>query len=173
MIVLGIGGFSGSGKSTLSEKIQTYFGSERTAVLALDQYYHDFIARGIDPVTVNYDHPESIDFDLLCEHLKTLRCGDAVGVPVYDFSTHRRTEDIHPLEPRKIIILEGTLIYASPLIRDMIDHRIYIDLAESVCLKRRIKRDMKARGRNRDDIIRQYLQYVGPSQKTFILPFRD
>ena len=161
-LMIGIAGGTGSGKSTFTDRLKEMFG-EDIAVLYHDNYY-----RSNDGVPmekrreINYDHPDSLETELLVEHLIKLRSGTAVMSPVYDFSQHNRTTETIRVEPKKLIIVEGILVLADQRLRDLFDIRIFVEADADERILRRAMRDLKERGRNIEDIMRQYLATVKP-----------
>ncbi|RMH75574.1 MAG: uridine kinase, partial [Actinomyces sp.] len=161
--VCGICGGSGAGKTTLTRLLVDRLGPERVSVLAFDAYYHDLSHLSPDErARRNYDHPDSLDHELFVEHLGALRAGAAIEVPVYDFATHTRTGETRRLDPRPVVLVDGILLFAFAGIRDLLDHRIFIDVPADIRLARRIRRDVVERGRRPDDVRRQFARTVAP-----------
>ena len=172
-VLIGIAGGSGSGKSTFTNRLKDEFGDE-IAVLYHDNYYKRQDAIPFEErKKVNYDHPDSLETDLLVEHLGMLKKGIAVDCPVYDYSSHNRSDKVIHVEPRKIILVEGILLLADERVRDLIDIKIYVeaDADERIC--RRIIRDVKERGRDIDNIVSQYLTTVKPMHYMYVEPTRS
>ena len=171
-VVIGIAGGTGSGKSTFTNRLRDRFPDD-VAVLYHDNYY-----RRQDDIPfeerkkVNYDHPSSLETDLMIEHLKLLKQGIAVDCPVYDYSLHNRSDKTIHVEPRPIILAEGILLLADPLRRDLIDIKIYVEADADERILRRIVRDVKERGRDLDNIVSQYLTTVKPMHYLFVEPTR-
>lgn len=171
-VVIGIAGGTGSGKSTFTNRLRDRFPDD-VAVLYHDNYY-----RRQDNIPfeerkkVNYDHPSSLGTDLMIEHLKLLKQGIAVDCPVYDYSLHNRSDKTIHVEPRPIILAEGILLLADPLLRDLIDIKIYVEADADERILRRIVRDVKERGRDLDNIVSQYLTTVKPMHYLFVEPTR-
>ena len=171
-VVIGIAGGTGSGKSTFTNRLRDRFPDD-VAVLYHDNYY-----RRQDNIPfeerkkVNYDHPSSLETDLMIEHLKLLKQGIAVDCPVYDYSLHNRSDKTIHIEPRPIILAEGILLLADPLLRDLIDIKIYVEADADERILRRIVRDVKERGRDLDNIVSQYLTTVKPMHYLFVEPTR-
>lgn len=171
-VVIGIAGGTGSGKSTFTNRLRDRFPDD-VAVLYHDNYY-----RRQDNIPfeerkkVNYDHPSSLETDLMIEHLKLLKQGIAVDCPVYDYSLHNRSDKTIHVEPRPIILAEGILLLADPLLRDLIDIKIYVEADADERILRRIVRDVKERGRDLDNIVSQYLTMVKPMHYLFVEPTR-
>lgn len=171
-IVIGIAGGTGSGKSTFTNRLKSRF-SEDIAVVYHDNYY-----RRQDDIPfeerkkVNYDHPDSLETDLLIEHLKLLKQGKAVDCPAYDYSRHNRSNQVVHIEPKKIIVIEGILLLADPRLRELIDIKIFVEADADERILRRIVRDVKERGRDLDNIVEQYLTTVKPMHYLYVEPTR-
>jgi uridine kinase len=169
--VLGVAGGTGSGKTTVSSRIQDSIGPANIAYLQHDSYYKDHGHLSPEErARCNYDHPHSLDTDLLIRHLHTLREGQGVDVPVYDFSTHSRTPETRRVTPAAIILVEGILIFVEPQLRQMMDMRIFVDTDADIRFIRRLRRDVDERGRTLDSVIRQYLSTVRPMHLEFVEP---
>jgi uridine kinase len=170
-LVIGIAGGSGSGKTTLANLILTRVGPERIAYLPHDAYYKDL--SNLPPnerATVNFDHPNSLDNELLIRHVKSLKEGIAVDLPVYDFKTHSRTSQTRPIQPRQVIMVEGILIFAEPALRELLEVKIFVDTDADIRFIRRLERDILERGRSTDSVVRQYLATVRPMHMEFVEP---
>jgi uridine kinase len=170
-LVIGIAGGSGSGKTTVAEEILNRVGPERIAYLPHDAYYKDL--SGLPPAQradVNFDHPHSLENDLLIAHLRQLRAGKPAKLPVYDFSAHSRTEKTILISPRNVIIVEGILIFAEPELRPLFDIKIFVDTDSDIRFIRRLQRDIRERGRTTDSVIQQYLKTVRPMHLEFVEP---
>ena len=169
-VIIGIAGGTGSGKSTFTNRLKREFGNE-VAVIYHDNYYKrqdgvEFEERR----KVNYDHPDALETDLLIEHLKKLKAGEAIECPVYDYSQHNRTDKTIRIEPRKIILVEGILLLADARLRELIDIKVYVEADADERILRRIVRDVKERGRDLDDIMHQYLSTVKPMHYLYVEP---
>lgn len=167
--IIGISGGSGSGKTTIVRKISELVSD--FAFVPQDNYYKsaEFISnRNI--TAFNFDHPDAFDNDLLVEHLTSLREGKPIEMPVYDFVHHRRTEQTIHIEPGKLVIFEGIMIFTNKLVRDLIDLKIYVDTPDDIRFIRRLTRDIKERGRTIDSVVEQYLTVVRPGHYEFIEP---
>lgn len=170
-VVIGLAGGSGSGKSTVLTKIIDAFGYDQIAVLDHDAYYVDL--SHLDPekrAAFNFDHPKALESELMREHLDQLLAGKAIEKPLYNFTTHMRTNDTVFVEPRPVIILEGILALAEKSLREKMDIKLFVDTADDVRLIRRIRRDMMERGRSIDSILEQYARTVRPMHLEFVEP---
>lgn len=170
-LVIGIAGGSGSGKTTVAEEILNRVGPERIAYLPHDAYYKDL--SGLPPAQradVNFDHPHSLENELLIAHVLLLRAGKAAKLPVYDFSTHSRTDKTILISPRNVIIVEGILIFAEPELRPLFDLKIFVDTDPDIRFIRRLQRDIRERGRTTETVIQQYLKTVRPMHLEFVEP---
>lgn len=148
-------------------------GPERVSALAFDAYYRDLSHITMEErMQVNYDHPDSLDNELFAEHLRDLREGRSINVPEYDFATHTRTGTTIPVEAREIVIVEGILLFCFPGIHELLDHALFIDVPEDIRLERRVRRDVAERGRNADDVRRQFAEFVAPMHDQHVQPFR-
>lgn len=171
-VIIGIAGGTGSGKSTFTDKLKAMFGDDVTVI------YHDNYYRAHDDIpfeerkVINYDHPDSLETELLLEHLKSLKAGEAVQCPVYDFTQHNRSKKFVEIRPSSIIILEGILIMADERLRNMMDIKIFVDADADERILRRVRRDMVERGRDIDNIMDQYLTTVKPMHYLYIEPTR-
>lgn len=170
-IVIGIAGGSGSGKTTVAKFILQRVGSHRIAFLQHDSYYRDlshlpFAQR----VAINFDHPNSLDTPLLIEHIQTLKAWKPVQVPVYDFHTHSRTDRFIQVEPQRVILVEGILIFVEEALRDLMDVKIFVDTDSDLRFIRRLERDINERGRTTQGVVEQYLNTVRPMHLEFVEP---
>ncbi|MCI8429352.1 MAG: uridine kinase [Lachnospiraceae bacterium] len=171
-IIIGIAGGTGSGKSTFTNRLKEEF-KDDVAVIYHDNYYRrqDEVSFE-DRKKVNYDHPDSLETQLLLEHLHMLKDGQAVDCPVYDYSLHNRSNQTVRIEPRKIILAEGILLLADKRIRDLLDIKIYVEADADERILRRVVRDVKERGRDIDNIVEQYLTTVKPMHYLYVEPTR-
>ncbi len=168
---IGITGGSCACKSTFARRLREAFGADFCSILDQDSYYRDQSARfDRDGGAVNFDHPDSIDFDLLHQHLLKLHKGEPVEVPIYDFATHKRLDQTITLFPKDIILVEGALILTQAKIVSMLSESVFMDASEDVRLERRIKRDLIERGRSRDGVLEQFFNHVKPMHDLFIEP---
>ncbi len=170
-ILIGIAGGSGSGKTTLANKLIECFGSDEVSILRHDNYYkrHDDLPYE-ERTKLNYDHPDSFDTALLCEHIRKLKAGRAIEMPVYDYSQHNRSDQVILVQPAPVIILEGIMIFADPELCKLLDIKVFVDTDADVRILRRILRDVKERGRSLDSVIDQYLTTVKPMHEQFVDP---
>lgn len=170
-IIIGISGPSASGKSLLANTIVSELGSEQVTVISEDAYYKDnshlpFAQRE----KMNYDHPEAFDHALLCEHLRTLRQGKSVNIPIYSHSKHQRLPETLQVGQHAIIVLEGILLFTDKELRELMDIRIFMSTPLDVCLTRRLKRDVVERQRSFESVVHQYETTVRPMYLQFIEP---
>ncbi len=169
-VIIGVAGGTGSGKSTFTQRLKNYFGDEVTVV------YHDNYYRRQDDVPfeerkkVNYDHPASLETDLLVEHLKKLKNGEPVECPVYDYTVHNRSDRVVRIEPRRVIILEGILVLQDAALRELMDIKIFVEADADERIMRRAIRDMRERGRDLEGIFRQYVTTVKPMHYLYVEP---
>ncbi len=169
-IVIGIAGGTGSGKTTVAKKILQAFGNN-AVILSHDYYYKDFSNLTFEEKTkLNYDHPDSLDTDLLVEHISMLKQGKSILHPTYDFSKHARNEQWEKTEPAELIIVEGILIYTNKQLCDLCDIKLFVDTDADVRFIRRLRRDVNHRGRSMDSVINQYLSTVKPMHEQFVEP---
>lgn len=169
-LIIGIAGGTGSGKTTLVERLREQFG-EDISVLNHDSYYaahHDLSLE--ERQTLNYDHPASFDTDQMIQDLEDLRQGKAIQCPVYDYTIHDRTDETLTVQPTKVILVEGILIFENKALRDLLDIKIFVDTDADVRILRRILRDVKDRGRSLDSVVEQYLTTVKPMHEQFVEP---
>jgi uridine kinase len=172
-ILVGIAGGTGSGKTTLAERIKEAF-PEDSILINQDCYYKDLSHLSFDErAKMNFDHPSSLDFSLLCEHLIELKSGRSIQRPVYNFHTHRRESSMQLVEPAHLIIAEGILLLAVPEIRKLFDLKIFVDTDDDIRVLRRIERDMKERSRDFDSVKTQYISSVKPMHDAFVEPSKQ
>jgi uridine kinase len=170
-LTIGIAGGSGSGKTTVAQEILGRVGPDRIAFLQHDSYYKDL--SGLPPnqrAELNFDHPNSLETDLLIEHILSLRNGNPVEVPVYDFSAHSRTARTFTVAPHRVILVEGILIFVDAALRDLFDIKIFVDTDSDIRFIRRLERDISERGRTTESVIRQYQATVRPMHLEFVEP---
>lgn len=170
ILVIGIAGGSGSGKTTLMNNLIQRFGDVIT-VLSHDNYYkrHDELPYE-DRCLLNYDEPAAFDTDLMVEQLNRLRQGEAIDCPVYDFTIHNRSDETVHIVPKEVIIVEGILIFENAALRELMDIRIFVDTDADIRLCRRIKRDVRKRGRSLESVLQQYQQTVKPMHEKHVEP---
>jgi len=170
-LVIGIAGGSGSGKTTVAQSILQRVGPEHISFLQHDAYYKDL--SGLPPVQraeVNFDHPNSLETELLTRHILQLKSGSPVEVPIYNFATHSRTEKTYPVQPRGVILVEGILIFTEASLRDLFNVKIFVDTDPDLRFIRRLERDISERGRTLDTVVKQYLSTVRPMHLEFVEP---
>jgi uridine kinase len=170
ILVIGIAGGSGSGKTTLMNNIVSRF-SEDITVLSHDSYYrrHDDMTYE-ERCQLNYDEPAALETELMVKHLDLLRQGQAIDCPEYDFTVHNRSDKVKHIEPSRIIIVEGILIFENEALRDLMDIRIFVDTDADIRLCRRVKRDVNKRGRSLESVLTQYQQTVKPMYEKYVEP---
>ena len=170
ILVIGIAGGTGSGKTTLMKNLIARF-SEDVTVLSHDNYYkrHDELTYD-ERCQLNYDEPDALETDLMAYHLDLLRRGKAIDCPVYDFTVHNRSDETVRIVPKKVIIVEGILIFENEPLRDLMDIRIFVDTDADVRLCRRIKRDVNKRGRSLESVLTQYQTTVKPMHEKYVEP---
>lgn len=169
--LLGVSGGSGSGKTYFAQALQAVLGSDVCEIISQDNYYIDQSQRfDFDGGSVNFDHPDSIDFGLLASHLAAFKRGEAVDVPLYDFKTHSRLAQTLRVEPKPVIIIDGILIFHPPEVRTKFDDLIYFDTNEDLRFSRRLERDTKERGREPEGVRNQFYKQVKPMHDLFVEP---
>ena len=170
VLVIGIAGGSGSGKTTLTNRIAAQF-AEDVTVITHDNYYkaHDEMTYE-ERCRLNYDHPNAFETELMVEHLKLLKVGQAVECPVYDYTIHNRSKNTMVIKPKKVIIVEGILIFESKELCNQMDIRIFVDTDDDLRIIRRIRRDVMERARSLDSVINQYMDTVKPMHEQFVEP---
>jgi uridine kinase len=170
-LIIGIAGGTGSGKTTVTAAILRLLQQERIVVIQHDSYYRDLSTfKGLKPDKVNFDHPDSLETDLLVRHIQTLRQGKAIDQPIYNFTTHHRQKETQCVEPKEIIIIEGILIFVDKSLRELMDIKIFLDTDADERLIRRIRRDILERGRSVDSVMTQYMNTVKPMHLEFVEP---
>ena len=174
MLIIGIAGGTGCGKTTVVAQIIAQLPADEVCVISQDSYYKDTSHLRYDErVAINFDHPNSIDFELLLEHLKALRDGDSFEQPMYSFVEHNRTGKTITTHPKKVVIVEGILILTQPEIRDMFDIKVYVHADSDERLIRRLKRDIAERGRDIDEVLSRYQTTLKPMHQQFIEPTKE
>lgn len=170
-LIIGVAGGSGSGKTTVAKKLLEQAGIDQVSHLCHDHYYHDCRELSLEErAKVNYDHPESLDNELFIEHIKSLQRWQPVECPLYDFKNHCRMEKTFTIQPCRVVLVEGILIFADPRIRKLLDIRVFVDTDQDIRFIRRMQRDMIERGRTPESIIEQYLSTVRPMHMEFVEP---
>ena len=170
ILVIGIAGGTGSGKTTLMKNLIDHF-QDHVTILSHDNYYkrHDDLTYA-ERCQLNYDEPNALETDLMSQHLDRLRHGEAIDCPVYDFTVHNRSEETIHIVPKQVIIVEGILIFENKQLRDLMDIRIFVDTDADIRLCRRIKRDVKQRGRSLESVLEQYQNTVKPMHEQYVEP---
>jgi uridine kinase len=170
-IIIGISGASASGKSLLANTIVNELGSNQVVVISEDSYYKDHSNIPLEQrAQINYDHPNSLDHELLLQHLIQLQQGKSIQVPIYNHAMHVREKETRTIGQHAIIVLEGILLFVEKELRQLMDIRIFMETALDICLIRRLKRDMKERARSLDAVLKQYEETVRPMYLQFIEP---
>ena len=171
MLIIGIAGGTGCGKTTVVNQILNELPDGEVGVISQDSYYKDTTHLNYDErVKINFDHPKSIDFDLLTSHLIALKKGESIAQPVYSFVKHNRTGDTILTSPKKVMLVEGILILTNPELRDMFDIKIFVHADTDERLIRRLKRDILERGRDLYEVLNRYLNTLKPMHDKFIEP---
>ncbi|MCZ8143690.1 uridine kinase [Flavobacterium sp.] len=171
MLIIGIAGGTGSGKTTVVHQIMNELPQTEVGIISQDSYYkHHPLLSYEERSMINFDHPRAIDFELLVQHLKDLKAGQTIEQPVYSFVTHNRTEDTVITHPRKVMIVEGILIFNSPELRDMFDVKVFVHADSDERLIRRLKRDIAERGRDMEEVLNRYQTTLKPMHQQFIEP---
>lgn len=173
MLVIGICGASGSGKSTLAKELESKL-NKRCVYLKQDSYYKDHPDMSFeDRERINYDEPQAFEHETLRNDLYALRNGQAITAKNYDYTEHRRADSDEMIEPAEVVLIEGIHVFYDEAVRDLLDFKIYIQVDADVCLLRRVKRDIRDRGRSIDGIYRQYLETVKPMYEKYIRRYVD
>ncbi len=171
-VIIGVAGGSGSGKSTFTNRLKAHF-QDQITVIYHDNYYKK--QDGVpfeERVKVNYDHPDSLETNLLLEHLKKLKEGKTIVCPVYDFAAHNRSDKTIVIPPNKVILVEGILLFENEELRNLFDYKIFVDSDADERILRRILRDVEERGRDLRGVIEQYLTTVKPMHNLYVEPTR-
>jgi uridine kinase len=170
-VVVGVAGGTGSGKTTVAAEILRRAGTDQISLIQHDAYYKDLSDLPMAQRAMqNFDHPDALDNELLIAHLKELKAGRPVKVPVYDFTTHSRTDKTQRVEAHRVILLEGILIFSDETLRRLMDVRIYVDTDPDIRFIRRLQRDIAERGRTMESVIHQYLATVRPMHQEYVEP---
>ena len=174
MLIIGIAGGTGCGKTTVVSQILNELPEGEVGVISQDSYYKDTSHLSYDErIKINFDHPRSIDFELLEDHLKELKKGNSIDQPVYSFVKHNRTGDFVKTHPRKVMIVEGILILTNQELREMFDIKIFVHADSDERLIRRLKRDICERGRDLDEVLTRYQNTLKPMHQQFIEPMKE
>jgi uridine kinase len=170
-VIIGIAGGTGSGKTTVARAIYDRVGRDRIEWISHDSYYRNFDGLSAEERTkINFDHPDSLETELLTRHLDVLSKGSSVEVPVYDFATHSRKTETQRVEPRKVVIVEGILVLAEAELRKRIDIKLFVDTPADIRFVRRLIRDIESRGRSLTSVVDQYMTTVRPMHEEFVEP---
>jgi uridine kinase len=174
MLIIGIAGGTGSGKTTVVNQIIKQLPTDEVCVISQDSYYNQTYNLSYEERTkINFDHPRAIDFDLIVKHLRQLKSGETIEQPVYSFVTHNRTPDTVITHPRKVIIVEGILIFNNEALRDLFDIKIFVHADTDERLVRRVRRDITERGRDIDEVLNRYQDTLKPMHLQFIEPTKN
>ena len=173
-MIIGIAGGSGSGKTYFARALAKKLPKEHCTLIYQDSYYIDQSARfDYDGGSVNFDHPDALDFPLLTTHLSALKRGESVEIPIYDFATHKRLTKTVPQPPKRLILVDGILIFHPPALRSIFDEKVFFDTPEALRLKRRLERDVRERGRTPEGVLAQFQKQVKPMHDQFVEPSRE
>jgi uridine kinase len=171
LFVIGVAGGSGSGKTTVVRRIVDSLGSEHVTLLDHDRYYRDRNDLRLEErAALNYDHPDSLETDLLVRHVRELRAGREVQVPRYDFTRHARLPETETFQPRRALIVEGILVFTDAALRELMDIKVFVDTDSDTRFIRRLRRDVAERGRTMESVIDQYQSTVKPMHLEFVEP---
>ena len=174
MLVIGIAGGTGSGKTTVVNNILQQLNAEGVNVLSQDNYYHDNHHLSLqEREALNYDHPQSIDFELLTKHVKALKKGESIEQPLYSFVTHSRTDDYVTVEPKNVLIVEGILVLTNQELLKEFDLKVFVHADSDERLIRRIRRDTQERGRDLHEVLHRYQTTLKPMHQEFIEPSKN
>ena len=169
--VIGIAGGTGSGKTTFSRELVATLMTNKIVYISHDSYYRDLSDLPFsERVKVNFDHPDSLETDLLIRHIEQLRNGESIDVPIYDFVEHTRSKETQHIEPQPVILIEGILIFAVKELRELMDMKIFVDTDADIRFMRRLKRDIEERGRSLNSVCDQYINVVRPMHEAFVEP---
>ena len=170
-LIIGICGGTGSGKTTVANRILESVSASEVVFIQQDSYYRNITDLPLDYRHIaNFDHPDALDNDLLVNHVRRLKAGEAVELPLYDFKTHTRMNDIRHVDPKPIVIVEGILIFADPRLLEQMDIKVFVDTPDDVRFIRRLRRDLAERGRTVESVIEQYIATVRPMHMQFVEP---
>ena len=170
-LIIGISGGTGSGKTTVANRILESVSASEVVFIQQDSYYRNITDLPLDYRDIaNFDHPDALDNDLLVNHVRRLKAGEAVDLPLYDFRTHTRMNETRLVEPKPIVIVEGILIFADPRLLEQMDIKVFVDTPDDVRFIRRLRRDLAERGRTVESVIEQYIATVRPMHMQFVEP---
>ncbi len=170
-MIIGICGGTGSGKTTLARKVIETVGRDNVILVEQDSYYRNLADMPLDERRLaNFDHPDSIDSEMMVNHLKRLKAGDAIEMPIYDFKTHTRRAETEHIAPKPVAVVEGILIFCESRILDLLDVRVFVDTPADIRFIRRLRRDITERGRTVESVIAQYFATVRPMHYEFVEP---
>jgi uridine kinase len=170
-LIIGICGGTGSGKTTVANRILESVSASEVVFIQQDSYYRNLTDLPLDYRHIaNFDHPDALDNDLLVNHVRRLKAGEAVELPLYDFKTHTRMNETRHVEPQPIVIVEGILIYADPRLLEQMDIKVFVDTPDDIRFIRRLRRDLAERGRTIESVIEQYIATVRPMHLQFVEP---
>ena len=170
-LIIGICGGTGSGKTTVANRLLESTSADEVVFIQQDSYYRNLTDLPLDYRHIaNFDHPDALDNDLLANHVRRLRAGEAIDLPLYDFKTHTRLNETRHVEPKPIVIVEGILIYADPRLLEQMDIKVFVDTPDDIRFIRRLRRDIAERGRTVESVIEQYIATVRPMHMQFVEP---
>ncbi len=171
LMIIGIAGASASGKTLLANTIFSEIANDQVKLIPEDAYYRDHPGlSATERAQLNFDHPDAFEHELMLSHLSLLKQGHSIELPVYDFACHRRSEERVKIDPPRVLIVEGIMLFVEPEIRDQFDIKLFVDTPLDVCLSRRLRRDIQQRGRDIDSVLTQYERFVRPMYIQFIEP---
>jgi uridine kinase len=170
-MIIGICGGTGSGKTTVANRILESVSADQVVFIQQDSYYRNLKDLPLDyRQLANFDHPDALDNDLLVNHVRKLKAGEPIDLPLYDFRTNNRVSEVRPVEPKPIVIVEGILIFAEPRLLEQMDIKVFVDTPDDIRFIRRLRRDVAERGRTVESVIEQYLGTVRPMHMQFVEP---
>ncbi len=170
-MIIGICGGTGSGKTTIARSIVEAVGAKNVVLVEQDSYYRNLSDMPLDERhQANFDHPDSLDSDMLVNHILRLKQGRSIEMPLYDFATHTRSDEFETIEPKPVVIVEGILIFAEPRVLDLLDVRVFVDTPDDIRLMRRLRRDITERGRTFERTLEQYERTIRPMHYEFVEP---
>ena len=172
-MIIGISGGTGSGKTTVANRILESVRASEVVFIQQDSYYRNLKDLPLDYRQVaNFDHPDALDNDLLANHVRKLKAGEPIELPIYDFKTHQRLNETRAVDPKPIVIVEGILIFAEPKLLELMDIKVFVDTPDDIRFMRRLRRDIAERARTVDSVIEQYIATVRPMHMQFVEPSR-